>query len=522
MKRNLLIIFTAICLVALCVVFASCNGDMGSTDDVTTDGNADQTTAGDATLDYTVRVVDHAGEHVKDVIVKLMRDGQQVSMKRTTDTDTVFTGLEAASYTVKLSFPSPDAKFVWDTESCVLTKDKTETEIKLYTKLESSSEIFADSIVNGENRAYTAYVFSEGASLVSLTGDGERNYFLFYPDRAGKFKIDFTSEEALTVGYYGGSFMVQQENLAEKDGSGVIINVKAGMVGGMWVIGIDSASAKSCVLTATRLGDPEISVEDIPWTAYTEAVVRDYYADALNFKATDFVKFDLTDPNAKAVYNEKDGYYHLNSADGAIIFITLGDDIDNIGKIDSIKTICEHQRMGEYVYGEGGKVVAKNSFNELFEQYGYGTVPLTEKLAYAIKSFGKNYSWWDATSSVNIFGADISRIVLDNAYLVACGYYAKTEKIEGVATESAPASVTNEGIRVRAEKGNTLFFTAEGGKTVTLTNVGQGTTVKYNGQTYTANGNGEIVLTVSTATVAFTLENTSDTPDFVTLTQSAQ
>ena len=516
MKRKLLIILVAF-LAVLCI---SCK-DTADTADTTVSATPDVTEPSATNGNYTVKLVDHNGNAIRDAIVKLMRDGQQVSMKRVTEDNVVFTDIELGDYTVELSFPSPDAKYVWDTESCKLTRDTTEITITLYNKLESSSEIYADSIVNGENRAYTAYVFSEGASLVSLTGDGERNYFLFYPERAGKFKIDFTSEKELTIGYYGGTFMVQRDNLAEKDGSGVIINVKAGMVGGMWVIGIDSASAKSCVLTATRLGDPEISVEDMPWTAYTETNFREFFTDAINFKATNFVKFDLTDKNAKAVYNENDGYYHLNSADGPVLFITLGEDINNIGKIDSIKTICEHQRMGEYVYDENGKVIAKNSFNELFEQYSYGTVPLTEKLAHAIKSFGTNYSWWDASSSVNIFGTELSRIVLDNAYLVACGYFTSLETVEGVATSDSPAAVTSDGIKVRAEVGQTLFFTAGSGKTVTVTNVGKGTTVTCNGQTMTPDAKGEIVITV-TGDIAFTLTNGGSEADFVTLTQSAQ
>jgi len=93
--------------------------------------------------------------------------------------------------------------------------------------------------------------------------------------------------------------------------------------------------------------------------------------------------------------------------------------------------------MGTYIYDINGDVVEKRSYNELFHQYGMPStkeekveqairVPLTEKLAEAIKTFGDKNSWWAEGSDANIFtklllGTPYNR---EYAWLLFCGYYA--------------------------------------------------------------------------------------------------
>ena len=92
--------------------------------------------------------------------------------------------------------------------------------------------------------------------------------------------------------------------------------------------------------------------------------------------------------------------------------------------------------MGAYIYDANGNVVEKRSYNELFIQYGMPDnadtpvdppirVPLTEKLAEAIQSFGDKNGWWKPDSETNIFtpvllGAPYNQ---EYAWLLFCGYY---------------------------------------------------------------------------------------------------
>ena len=145
-----------------------------------------------------------------------------------------------------------------------------------------------------------------------------------------------------------------------------------------------------------------------------------------------YTTIDLTDTSLVAVLNENDGYYHLGDTNGPVIFIDLTTDSKFVS---SVQMICAHQRMGTYIYDINGKVSEKRSYNELFTQYGMPEttesvtepirVPLTEKLAEAIKSFGNKNSWWAEDSEANIF----DRVLLGQPYnrefawLLFCGYF---------------------------------------------------------------------------------------------------
>ena len=146
-----------------------------------------------------------------------------------------------------------------------------------------------------------------------------------------------------------------------------------------------------------------------------------------------YTTVDLADLSMKAVYNETDGYYHLNSADGPILFIDLTSSSQFVA---SIQVICGYQRMGAYIYDMNGNITEKRSYNELFFQYGMPEtaeeavdspirVPLTAKLAEAVQSFGERNGWW-SEGEANIFtsammGAPYNQ---EYAWLLYCGYFA--------------------------------------------------------------------------------------------------
>ena len=57
-----------------------------------------------------------------------------------------------------------------------------------------------------------------------------------------------------------------------------------------------------------------------------------------------YTTVDLADLSTKAVYNKMDGYYHLNSADGPILFIDL---TSNSRFVASIQGICGNQSYNQ-------------------------------------------------------------------------------------------------------------------------------------------------------------------------------
>ena len=479
MKRNnkSLRIIGALALVCCALALVCCTGNKDPQSTTTTKTDSGDPQSGSA--EYKVSVVDYAGRSVKDVIVNIKQGSENKAMK-VQSADSVSFTLERGDYSVELAFPGGQS-YYYDASKCTLSAEKTSLEIKLYTLPTQKETIFAVTDKITDHAPFEAYFITEGGSYVQLSTD-KRTFFLFAPTHGGTYKVGCLEESGVTLGYYGSTFNVMANNMAEKDGNALVLDVQNSMVGGVWVIGVDSEQS-SCVLTLDRIGDPATLVENEPWIPYTESKPVDFYESSANRVWEDFQYIDLKDDNVKAVYNEEDGVYHLGSKDGPVIYIALGKDTKYI---DSIKTICESQRMGVYVYDDKGNFVCKQSFNELFMQYDFGTVPLTEKLAYAIKSFGDKNQWWNFESQSHIFPDDYMTIVRENAWLFACGTFGGcTDSDAG--SQSSPIQVSSEeGAKLYIEGGETLFVSlAEtNNRELVITGVNSKITVIYNGREY--------------------------------------
>lgn len=91
--------------------------------------------------------------------------------------------------------------------------------------------------------------------------------------------------------------------------------------------------------------------------------------------------------------------------------------------------------MGVYVYDDFGGLLERRSFNELFIQYGMPDnatpvkqpirVPLTEKLASAIRDYGDKAGWWEPGSGQNLFTKNSPNVVYNQEYawLLFCGVF---------------------------------------------------------------------------------------------------
>ena len=382
---------------------------------------------------YGVWIVDGQGNPITDVIVKIMKDGEMISM-HSYKGEFLPLPLDVGSYQIELDLSQIRTKYTYDESLCVLTPEKRTTTIRLFKTVGKRTSLYVGEPIS---RNYIAYVVNEGATQVDLTV-GDYSFFVFEPTVAAIYTFTYECDADLTVSYHGSDFFTQGRDLtndssdAARYENGISISVYASNIGGSYVIGIKSSSATSCILNIRNAGDPGTRIEDEPWTPYLEDESK-VAADLAVDKSGTYTAIDLTDLSINAVYNKNDGYYHLGTADGPIIFIDL---TSSTSYVSSIQAICGNQRMGEYVYDMNGKVIEKRSYNELFHQYGMPSsadatvdepvrVPLTAKLAEAIQSFGDKNGWWSETSESNIFtqallGAPYNR---EFAWLLFCGYY---------------------------------------------------------------------------------------------------
>lgn len=390
-------------------------------------GGEDNTQAGGA-KEYKVAVKDALGNPYTDgVVVQFFKDGVQAALQVVnSETGIATKELEAGDYTVKLQFTDSADGYHYVEEGLTLSADKTELDVILAKAITEEP----GSLYVGDG-AYDSYAVGTGCTYVELT-TGERNYFLFTPREAGTYEFSAADGANVVLGYYGAPHFVQSMNAAEVVDGKFTISVSASMIGTgdtgttVLVIGVDSDSATECVLGIQRIGEPEWNVSDEPWTIYeTTADLSKYILPA----GTTLKEFDLTASSYNLVYNEKDGYYHLDSADGPLVYVNLLEDSKYLA---SFKNILERSGINKYFYDADGKFEKKVSYSEcLLEYIGYvdettGVYPLTEDLKHIIQQRGEYVGWWDVNSQQYLFvdanGNPIPGINSEIAWLFMCCY----------------------------------------------------------------------------------------------------
>ncbi len=388
--------------------------------------------------DYTVTLVDGNDQpYTTGIIVQVLQDGQQVQMLPLDQNGQAKFNLPKADYTVELKFTDENAAYRYDAAALTLSAKKREVQ----TQVIPAVKVF-DS--NGET--YAVHV-TAGQTQVTLE-DGKRNYFLFNPAEAGVYRFT-TSDGKATIGNYGYTAYIQSNSISKVENNVMEITVRESMVSSgdqanPFVLGIDSDGLDSCTLTIERTGDPEKTIEDEPWVIYeTTSQLKPFTLPAGQLK-----EFDLTasTDTYNPVFNEADGYYHLNSADGPLILVQLGNPTTYLPS--SISDICTTTGVKKYFYDENGNFVKREDYTQCLQEYSYtgstggksndtgdktvymdlasGTYPLTEDLKYIIQNHGEYAGWWDSESNGFIFvdekGGRLVGLNPDIAWLFLCCY----------------------------------------------------------------------------------------------------
>lgn len=173
----------------------------------------------------------------------------------------------------------------------------------------------------------------------------------------------------------------------------------------MVIIGV--TGAEETIIEIVRLGDAILDETDIPYTEYVPA----HQPTAFTLKEKGKLTYlDMSaDTDAYDIVLGDDGFYHLGSPDGELLYVNLGPD-------------APHQCL-YYVAGAGatgvagvgikatirdeetGEVIIKHDFSQCVRDYGdcmdakTGVYPLTEDLKFIIQTAGEYYGWWDSNST---------------------------------------------------------------------------------------------------------------------------
>ena len=282
---------------------------------------------------------------------------------------------------------------------------------------------------------HNAYPVSEGGTYVELV-PGERNYFLFTPTRGGTYAFSVEGADAV-IGYYGAPHFVQDYTTIEPVDNVITESIRDSMIGTsntgttVMVLGLDAGESDTgAILTIERVGDPAWSVEDEPWHVYeaTHELVPYVHPAGVTLG-----EFDLkAASDAYTLVLGSDGYYHMDTADGPLVLVRLGEKSGGSKYLDSFETIINHSGVTKYFFDEEGNFVKKESYTECLMEYvnyddeATGLYPLTEDLKYIIQQRGDHYGWFDAESAGYIFydqnNVRIMDINPDIAWLFYCCY----------------------------------------------------------------------------------------------------
>lgn len=365
--------------------------------------------------DYSVTVIDGIGNPVSNVIVKFTdKDGN--SKTRVTDKAGLATYKNAldCEYTVTLEQGYSDAVNLNGTYS--LNKENKTMRI-IVRDGKKTDEIFGD-VADGT----FAYNVGIGSYNIPME-ENSSAYFVFYAQSSGTYKVTLSSsDESMTVGYYGIPMFVQSTHRGDADYDGKTFEFVVNDINTPYVIGIKGTKSVDAGLTIERTGDAPFDPQFAPWTI----VKAKGEIEKCNLSAGAVLKdLDVTDPSLSVTLGN-DGYYY--TSDGKLVYLRI-DSITTAQYLDvSIAFIAGlvdknfGQNFGGYVYN-GDEFVGKYSYNEMLASYfekcsGSGVYPLTAELAEAIKVHGNSTGWWNPNAANYLFSA-VNEIT-ENAWLFLC------------------------------------------------------------------------------------------------------
>ncbi len=373
------------------------------------------TNEGTTPTDYTVKVLDGNNVPLTDVTVQFYLGDTLKGEKKVDAKGEVTITLMDAVYTVKLK--GTDLR--WDEKTATVSPAAPALDLLVAPYYSKDNYELVGDPQSGKN--VRAYYIQAGTMYVDLKA-GSRNYFLFEPSESGTYRITTTNTYA-QVGYYGGSVhYIQSANLArDLSNNGFTVSVKD--VGPIFVLGVDAATnTTGVIMHVTRVGDAEWSAEDEPWITYEGTHTPEPYTLSLS-GSQKLTNFDLTADKYVLVYNEADGYYHLDSKNGPVVYLRFNDKAPYISFMD----ILSHYHIGAYLYDNSGNFLKKEEYTECVQNYvnnmdsTNGVYPLTKDLEYILKQYGQHQGWWDPNGPTYLFD-ELPDVNLDLAWMFALCY----------------------------------------------------------------------------------------------------
>lgn len=351
-------------------------------------------------VDYTITVVDYSGNPKADVTVQLLCGGAMANAGKTGADGKVTLPAPAESYTVSLAFSG--TTMYYEEKTAVLPKGTTALTIRVAPGVNGPYEMIYGT--------YLSYYLDVGATYVTMQPQID-NYFIFEPKVEGVYRFS-TSDPEARLSYWGGNLAFIFDGTASTDYDPVTNsftqNVKKKNLGCVIILGI--TGAPDCIVEVTRVSDPILDETDIEPEIY-EALTPPRAFTISKAQGNKLTYVDLTGNTSDyQIVMGSDGYYHLNSATGPLLYVNLGPNARYISMYNMLGyTGFGGTSLMCSFYDENGSVVRRVDYTACMCAYvesidaNYGVYPLTEDLVTMIKNGGGYKGWWNPNSANCIF-----------------------------------------------------------------------------------------------------------------------
>lgn len=392
---------------------------------------------------YTVTVTDIFGAGQKNVGVMFLKNGAPVEVV-TTDADGVAEHYteELESYTVELVFSGKE--YYYDKTLAVLTPDSRSLTIKLIANIDT--EDYYPIYILNDNPAYTLYT---GGTRVEL-GTGKPNFsteyesncfFVFTPVEAGTYQISISPDVELSL--WGTTNFINKQSDSVEDNVITFSISGSAVKNTTYVIGIKGDTGTvNAVVNVARIGEPEFSIADQPWTEWAKNLpfTEKWKADAGIVAMPGNAYFDLSKSatyiNIEAAfgtynlyYDEANGFYRLYK-DGPVILVDLNAKNRFVSIYERVNGNGQYggSAVTRYFFDDSGKFLRKEAYTDYlqscfaevnldaYSEKGY--YPLTKDMMYVLQN--GFCQWWDETSPNYLEGFAASNKAY--AWMFACCY----------------------------------------------------------------------------------------------------
>ena len=452
MKKMLKNATRVLIFVLLASMLFGCNTQKNNNETTTPEITTPEVTTLDPNMmECTIGVSDYFGNAMAG-ITALIKKGADVVKTITLGNDGLrsFT-IEKGNYTVIFEKEEKPLKtqywnydFRYDEDACTLSPEAPSLLVTLLQKPNGKEDIvFVDT--EGEESALASRITS-GAYQVTLTKG--TNYFVFRPSEAGLYEISYLSDETADIAYHNAPTWCYKTPVESAEpGQPLTMMVERQFVQDSemsttpFVFSFTASARASFTLLFKKVAEAPKTPQSEPWETYLNP---DTITDFSLPEGAILTDFDVFDKSLSVVFNEADGYYHLNSVDGPVILIRL---TSPSPYLESFFKICNTTSLGAWFYDEEGNFERKEIYNELIYQYtgtpdingalvpgtGHhdsksGTYPLDRHLAYAMLNAGEHKGWWTPTSPYYRFfelDPDGEMLNAETAWLFACCYVAE-------------------------------------------------------------------------------------------------